>query len=231
MAEMIVALDVSTLAAVEQWVAELSGVVSFYKIGLELFSSEGPRVVEAVKKRGCRVFLDLKLHDIPRTVGRAVAAGAALGVDLLTLHAAGGRAMIRAAQEAAAEFGTKAPQLLAVTVLTSLDEGDLQDIGVTRAMPEQVAALGSMACESGANGIVCSPREVAAMRHILGGNALLVTPGIRPAGSAVGDQKRLATPAAAVRDGATHLVVGRPVLEASDPVAAASAILQEMRSA
>lgn len=231
MAELIVALDVSSTAEVEQTVDRLGDAVSFYKIGLELFSAEGPAVVQAVKCRGKKVFLDLKLHDIPRTVERAVKAGAALGVDLMTIHSVGGKAMIRAAKDAALACGPNAPKILAVTVLTSLDQSDLADIGVAREMRAQVEAMGRLACENGADGIVCSPKEVANMRAALGPAALLVTPGVRPAGADVGDQKRVATPGQAVKDGSTHLVVGRPILEAADPRAAARAIAAEMADA
>ncbi len=228
MAELIVALDVASTAEVEQLVDRLGESVSFYKIGLELFSAAGPDVVRAVKSRGKKVFLDLKLHDIPRTVERAVKAGAELGVDLMTIHAVGGKAMIRAAKDAALACGARAPKILAVTVLTSLDQSDLADLGVSREMKAHVEALGRLACENGADGIVCSPKEVAHMRAALGPDALLVTPGVRPAGADVGDQKRVATPGQAVRDGSTHLVVGRPILEAADPCAAARAIAAEM---
>lgn len=228
MAELIVALDVSSTAEVEQTVDRLGAAVSFYKIGLELFSAEGPDVVRAVKSRGKKVFLDLKLHDIPRTVERAVKAGAALGVDLMTIHASGCKTMIRAAKDAALSCGPNAPRILAVTVLTSLDQSDLGDLGVSREMKAQVEALGLLACGNGADGIVCSPKEVANMRAVLGPRALLVTPGVRPSGAAVGDQKRVATPGQAVADGSTHLVVGRPILEAVDPAAAARAIIAEM---
>jgi len=230
MAELIVALDVSSTAEVKQVVEMLGDSVSFYKIGLELFSAEGPDVVRAVTARNKRVFLDLKLHDIPRTVERAVKSGALLGVDLMTIHSVGGRAMIRAAKEAALSAGSKVPKILAVTVLTSLDQNDLTDLGVSRAMKAQVEAMGKLACEYGADGIVCSPKEVANMRAVLGPQALLVTPGVRPAGADVGDQKRVATPAQAVKDGSTHLVVGRPILEAADPRAAALAIALEMKT-
>lgn len=230
MAELIVALDVSTVAEADALVARLGDTVSFYKIGLELFSAEGPDVVRRVTAQGKRVFLDLKLHDIPRTVARAVTAGAALGVNLMTVHASGGRAMIRAAAEAARACGASAPRILAVTALTSLDQCDLTDFGITRPLREHVTAMGVLAVSAaGADGIVCSPQEVAAMRAVLGPGALLVTPGVRPAGTAVGDQKRVATPAAAVRDGSTHLVIGRPIVEAPDPRAAALAIQAEMR--
>jgi len=231
MAELIVALDVSSKTEVEQTVDRLGDAVSFYKIGLELFSAVGPDVVRAVKNRGKRVFLDLKLHDIPRTVERAVSVGASLGADLMTIHAAGGKVMIQAAKNAALAAGAGAPKILAVTILTSLDQSDLDDLGIARSVAAQVEALGKLACGNGADGIVCSPREVAAMRAALGPHALLVTPGVRPAGADVGDQKRVATPAQAVADGSTHLVVGRPILAATDPCAAARAIVAEMAGA
>ena len=231
MAELIVALDVSSTAEAEGVLDRLGDAVSFYKIGLELFSAEGPGVVRAVKNRGKKVFLDLKLHDIPRTVERAVKSGAALGVDLMTIHSVGGRAMIRAAQEAAQSFGPGAPKILAVTVLTSLDQSDLADLGMSRDVRGQVEAMGRLACANGADGVVCSPMEVAALRAALGPQALLVTPGVRPAGADVGDQKRVATPGQAVKDGSTHLVVGRPILAAADPRAAARAIAAEMAGA
>ncbi|NLL83355.1 MAG: orotidine-5'-phosphate decarboxylase [Lentisphaerae bacterium] len=231
MAELIVALDVATKDEAEAMVRKLGDVVSFYKVGLELFSADGPAVIAMVKGYGKRVFLDLKLHDIPRTVERAVERCAAMGVDLLTIHASGGRAMVRAAM-AAAGRAAQPPRILAVTALTSLDQGDLSDLGVCRSLRDHVIGLGKLAVlDGGADGIVCSPQEVAAMRAELGEQALLVTPGVRPSGTAVGDQKRIATPAAAVQDGSTHLVVGRPVLEAADPQAAAAAIIAEMMEA
>lgn len=230
MAELIVALDVEDRAAAVAKVKAIGEGVGFYKIGLELFSAEGPDVVKAVKDLGKKVFLDLKLHDIPRTVERAVRAGAKLGVDLMTIHSVGGKAMIAAAAGAAAEFGAAAPKILAVTVLTSLDAADLGDVGIVGRTPaEQVAAMAAFAVANGANGLVSSPREVGALSRSLPAGTLFVTPGVRPAGGQVGDQKRVATPAEAVRDGATHLVVGRPILAAGDPVAAAAAILAEMR--
>lgn len=236
MAELIVALDVSTKKDVADVIARLGDAIDFYKIGLELFSAEGPEVVRLVKGAGKKVFLDLKLHDIPRTVERAVKSGASLGVDLMTIHATGGKAMIQAAAEAAKTFGDKAPKILAVTALTSLDQSDLTDLGIQRAMADQVEAMGLLAVTNGADGIVCSPKEVANMNRVLipaagGHRVVFVTPGVRPAGAAVGDQKRVATPAGAVRDGSTHLVVGRPILEAADPVAAARAIRLEMDGA
>lgn len=230
MAELIVALDVQTKEEASSRITAIGDSVGFYKIGLELFTAEGPDVVRAVKDLGKKVFLDLKFHDIPRTVERAVRSGAKLGVDLMTIHSVGGRAMIKAAADAAAEFGAAGPKILAVTVLTSLDRGDLEDIGIAGRTPaDQVAAMARFAVENGAHGLVCSPMEVGMLSRELPQGTLFVTPGVRPAGSATGDQKRVATPADAVRDGATHLVVGRPILAADDPAAAASRILDEMQ--
>ncbi|MGI6496375.1 MAG: orotidine-5'-phosphate decarboxylase [Kiritimatiellia bacterium] len=231
MAELIVALDVPGREEAVRVIRTIGPAVDFYKIGLELFCSGGPAVVDEVKRLGKRVFLDLKLHDIPRTVARAVASCSRMGVDLLTLHASGCRAMVEAAREAADAAGPAAPKLLAVTVLTSLDAADLSSLGIARGPAEQVEALGRLACGAGADGLVCSPREAAALRSALGPAALLATPGIRPSDGAWGDQKRVATPRDAVRAGATHLVVGRPVVAAADPRAAAEAIATEMRSA
>ncbi len=232
MAQLIVALDVQTRAEAVEKVKAIGDGVGFYKIGLELFTAEGPDVVKAVKDLGKKVFLDLKFHDIPRTVERAVRSGGKLGVDLMTIHSVGAGAMIRAAVEAAAEFGEAGPKILAVTVLTSLDQNDLADVGIVGRTPaEQVAAMARFATENGAHGLVCSPMEVGSLSKSLRAGTLFVTPGVRPAGAAVGDQKRVATPADAVRDGATHLVVGRPILAASDPVAAARSILAEMGGA
>ena len=229
MAELIVALDVDSRKEAVEKVKAIGDPVGFYKIGLELFTAEGPDVVKAVKDLGKKVFLDLKFHDIPRTVERAVKSGGKLGVDLMTIHSVGGKAMIRAAADAAAEFGETGPRILAVTVLTSLDQADLADVGIAGRTPaEQVAAMARFATENGAHGLVCSPKEVGALSKALKAGTLFVTPGVRPAGTAVGDQKRVATPAEAVRDGATHLVVGRPILAAEDPVAAARAIRAEM---
>jgi orotidine-5'-phosphate decarboxylase len=229
MAELIVALDVDSRREAEEKVKLIGDPVGFYKIGLELFTAEGPDVVKAVKDLGKRVFLDLKFHDIPRTVERAVRSGGKLGVDLMTIHSVGGKAMIKAAADAAAEFGEAGPKILAVTVLTSLDRSDLEDVGIAGRSPaEQVEAMARFAVENGANGLVCSPMEVGALSKSLKAGTLFITPGVRPAGAAVGDQKRVATPADAVRDGATHLVVGRPILAAADPAAAAAAIRAEM---
>ncbi len=229
MAELIVALDVNSRQEAVEKVQAIGDSVDFYKIGLELFTAEGPDVVKAVKDLGKRIFLDLKFHDIPRTVERAVKSGTKLGVDLMTIHSVGGKAMIKAAADAAAEFGANGPKILAVTVLTSLDQIDLADVGIVNRTPaDQVLAMAKFATENGAHGLVCSPKEVGTLSKLLSPGTLFITPGVRPAGAAVGDQKRVATPAEAVRDGATHLVVGRPILAADDPIAAAKAIRAEM---
>lgn len=223
-AELIVALDLPTVEEALRAVDNLPAEVAWFKVGLELFCAEGPRVLEPLRARGKSVFLDLKLHDIPRTVERAVRAAARHGVQMLTVHASGARAMLRAAAEAA-HAAPSPVKIVAVTALTSLDRNDLRDVGVERDTPSQVEALGALALECGVDGLVCSPQEVGALRSRFGPAPLLVTPGIRLAGGETGDQKRVATPAAAVEAGASHLVVGRPILEAPDPAAAARDVL------
>jgi orotidine-5'-phosphate decarboxylase len=194
------------------------------KIGLELFTAEGPPVVTALRERGRRVFLDLKLHDIPNTVAGAVKSASRLGVDLLTLHAEGGPAMMRAA--VAARANTRV-SLLAVTVLTSLDGNEYP--GMYRsAIEDRVLTFAEAAVETGMDGIVASPRELAKLVSFVPSDFARVIPGIRPAGSSTDDQARVATPRAALIAGATHLVVGRPITQASDPAAAARSILEEM---
>ena len=229
MAKLITALDVPTAELALQRVDQLRPAVDFFKIGLELYCAAGAPVVRAVAERGCNIFLDLKLHDIPRTVANAVKTAAIPGVDLLSIHSQGGRAMISAAAEAAHSLPHR-PKILAITILTSLEQSDLTLMGVNRQIEAQTAALAMMAVGAGADGVVCSPREVATLKSILPEGTLLVTPGVRPAGASLGDQKRVATPGDAVRNGSTHLVVGRPILQAEDPVAAAKSILAEMNA-
>lgn len=229
--EMIVALDVPRADAIAAMVEALPAAARWYKVGLELFCSDGPAALRPLQDRGRRIFLDLKLHDIPRTVERAVRAAAAHGVHMLTAHASGGFAMLQAAAAAAREFGAQRPQVVAVTALTSLAAEDLADVGVARSMPDHVAALADLALRAGMDGLVCSPREVAGLRERFGLDPLLVTPGIRARDADAGDQKRTATAAEAVRAGASHLVVGRPILDAPDPRAAAARILAEIREA
>jgi orotidine-5'-phosphate decarboxylase len=227
-AELIVALDVSRTADAQAMVDLLPAELGWCKIGLELFCSEGPAIIQSIRARKRSVFLDLKLHDIPRTVERAVKAVAQHGVEMLTVHASGGRAMLRAAVDAARSSGARPPKIIAVTALTSLDQKDLNDLGVARNPAQQVLSLADIALSCGVDGLVCSPQEVEVLRGRFGPRPILVTPGIRLPGEDAGDQKRVATPAAAVRAGASYLVVGRPILDAADPAAAAKAIIRDM---
>lgn len=225
-AELIVALDVPTLEAMEAKLQELPESIEWYKVGLELFCAEGPAVLEPLKKRGKKIFLDLKLHDIPRTVGHAVKTAAAHGVNLMTVHAIGGRAMLEEAAKAAKECGNP-PKLVAVTTLTSLSQDDFIDLGIERTVSEQALALGRLAISSGIDGMVTSAHEASVLREAFP-NALLVTPGIRMPEGDVGDQKRVATPSFAVQQGATHLVVGRPIVQSVDPELSTAAIFGDM---
>ena len=224
----IVALDFPSAEQALALADRLKGLVQWFKVGLELYVAEGNRVIDQLRSRGHSVFLDLKLHDIPNTVAGAVRSATRAGAQMLTLHAAGGPAMLAAAAEAAAAL-PEAPQLLAVTVLTSMDQSQLAAIGIPGSPADQVLRLAHMGWQSGIRGFVSSAEEVAAMRQAFPG-AILVIPGIRPAGAAVGDQKRVATPAAAIAGGASYLVIGRPITQAVDPAAAAQAILSEIES-
>jgi orotidine-5'-phosphate decarboxylase len=226
---LIVALDTSGLPQAEALVDRLAGVVTHFKVGSALFTTAGPAAVEMVRRRGADVFLDLKYHDIPATVAGAVQAAARLGVWLLTVHASGGAAMLRAAVEAARTAGGDRPRIVAVTVLTSLDRASLhREVGVPVAVEGHAVRLAALAREAGCDGVVASPREAARLRAILGPTALIVTPGIRPPGSEADDQARTATPATAIRAGADYVVVGRPITGAADPAAAAQTILAEL---
>ena len=212
----------------------LAGHATWLKVGMTLFYAEGPSIVRAFKDRGFKVFLDLKLHDIPHQVRGAARSAALAGADLLTVHGLGASKMLAAAragvEDAAADLGHR-PQVIAVTVLTSMDAAALAEIGVSRPVAEEAAALATLARGTGIDGVVCSPQEAAEMRALLGPDALVVTPGVRPAGADVGDQSRVATPAQAVEAGASHIVVGRPVTQAQDPVEAFEAIAREMAGA
>lgn len=228
-AEPIIALDVPGRDEALAAAARLPADTPFVKVGLELFCATGPAILGELGTQGRRIFLDLKLHDIPRTVARAVQSAGRHGVELLTLHACGGRAMLTEAAAAARDMGHNRPRLLAVTVLTSLNDADLKEIGVHRSAADQVLALAELAVSCGIDGLVCSPHEAAAIRRKLGPTPIIVTPGIRMPGGAVGDQKRVATPADAVKAGANYLVIGRPVLEAADPAAALRIIRENMK--
>jgi orotidine-5'-phosphate decarboxylase len=227
---LIVALDVPDAKSAMRLVAELEGNCNWFKIGLELFIAAGPAVLEPIIARGHHVFLDLKLHDIPNTVAGAVRSAAGLGVRMLTVHAGGGPAMLAAAKDALAGV-YHPPELLAVTVLTSMDAEQLSAVGVNQSPSQQVEMLAKMGLQAGIRGFVCSPREVGALRTLTGPEGVLVIPGIRPAGAAIGDQKRVAGPAEALREGASYLVVGRPITQAPNRAEAATAILKEMAEA
>ena len=208
----------------------LSDQCQWFKVGLELFIAAGPAIVEKLAARGHSIFLDLKLHDIPNTVASAVRSAGSLGAGMLTIHAAGGSAMLAAAQNAVAAMALP-PQLLAVTVLTSMDESQLSATGVSRSPRDQVKLLAEMGMESGIRGFVCSPQEAVILRTLTGPEGILVTPGIRPVGSDQGDQQRIATPTMALQQGASFLVVGRPITQAPDPALAAEAVLLEIAEA
>lgn len=221
-----VALDFPSARLALDLVDRLDGSCLWFKVGMELYYAAGNSLVETLRDRGFNIFLDLKLHDIPNTVAGAVRSATQAGASLLTIHAAGGPAMMSAAAEAAAAPG--APRLLAVTVLTSMDAAELAAVGVSASPAEQVLRLARLAKDAGIDGLVCSAEEVGALRAELGEEAILVIPGIRPSGSEVGDQKRVATPRAAIERGASMLVVGRPITRAANPAQAAKSILEEI---
>lgn len=211
---------------------QLQGKATWLKVGMTLFYANGPAIVYALKERGFKVFLDLKFHDIPHQVDGAAASATGNGADMLTMHTVGGVDMMSAAQKgaerAAAEYGFDVPVTLGITVLTSMSEKNLQETGVSRAVAEQVAVLAEEAKIAGISGVVASPMEAAELREILGPDAYIVTPGVRPSGSDKGDQNRIATPAEAFAAGASHIVIGRPITQADDPAAAFERIVAEL---
>jgi orotidine-5'-phosphate decarboxylase len=232
---LLVALDLDALGEADHLLDRLAGQVGACKIGAQLFTAAGPAAVEHARKRGFRVFLDLKFHDIPHAVAGAVREATRLGAFMLTVHASGGAAMMRAAAAAAAaaaqEFGLTRPLCVGVTVLTSLGRADLRrDLGLASAVEAHVLDLAENARAAGLDGCVASPQELRPLRNLLGPSWVIVTPGVRPAGDPTDDQARTATPAAAIAAGADYLVVGRPITGAADPAAAARAILAEVRS-
>ena len=224
-----VALDFPDEHEAMKLVDRLGSTCQWFKVGMELYYAAGNSIAQQLRDRGFNVFLDLKLHDIPNTVAGAVRSATHAGASLLTIHATGGAAMMSAAAEAASAPGS--PRLLAVTVLTSMDANELAGIGITASPAEQVLRLARLAQASGIDGMVCSAEEVATLRKETAPNTLLVIPGIRPAGSAIEDQKRIATPSQAISHGASMLVVGRPITRAHDPAQAARAILLEIEHA
>ncbi len=231
---LIVALDAPTLEHAERWMRQLKGVVHYYKVGLELFTSHGWKAVRMVKNFGGRVFLDLKLHDIPNTVSRTMAAVCEHEVDMVNVHALGGLEMMFMAKEAIEKYSAgraRKPKLIAVTVLTSHDQNTLsRELGIRYSVKAEVLRLAALAKKSGLDGIVCSPQETSWVRKKFPKDFLIVTPGIRPIGAEKGDQKRIHTPEKAIRAGSDYIVVGRPITQAADPRAAASGIIDEISS-
>ena len=224
---LIAALDVDTKEKAFGIVEKLGENVIWYKVGKQLFTRFGPEIVRGLKERGKKVFLDMKFHDIPNTVGQAVRSAAAIGADLCNVHASGGPSILKAAADAAKETGII---VTAVTVLTSLDESELNAVGIRATPAEQVLRLAKLTKECGLQGVVCSALEIPIVKQACGDDFILVVPGIRPAGAAKGDQKRVMTPAEAAKAGAQFIVVGRPIIAADDPVAAAKAVNDELSS-
>lgn len=225
--DIIVALDVPSAKAAMDLVDRLEGQARWVKVGLELYLAAGRPIVEALKMRGLEVFLDLKLHDIPNTVAGAVRSLAGTGASLLTVHAGGGAAMMRAAAEAAS-YSPDAPRLLAVTVLTSMNTRELAEVGVLDTPAGQVSRLAQLAWDSGMSGMICSAEELQKLRSSLGSKPLLVVPAIRPVGTSTNDQARVATPEVAVARGASMLVIGRPITQAADPAAVLAALIASL---
>ena len=227
--KIIVALDFPTQEAARQLYSKLDPGRCKVKVGKELFTAAGPALVRELVASGFDVFLDLKFHDIPNTVARACKAAAELGVWMMNVHALGGRAMMQAAREGLESY-TKRPLLIAVTILTSHSESQLKEIGLTENIPDHVKRLAALTQSSGLDGVVCSPQEVSMLREIHAEPFCLVTPGIRPQGSDKGDQHRIMTPRQAIELGASYLVIGRPITQAPDPMAALAAIEEELAS-
>jgi orotidine-5'-phosphate decarboxylase len=225
--QLIVALDVSSAIAAQRLVQKIGDSVSTYKVGLQLFTAEGPAVVRDLVASGRKVFLDLKLHDIPNTVAHAVTSAIESGASMLTVHASAGAAALRAAVEAA----NRRLSILAVTVLTSLNDEDMQEIGFAGTTVDEALRMAALARSVGCDAVVTSPREVGTLRKMLGEGFGIVVPGIRPQGTGQNDQKRIATPSQAIAAGASHIVVGRPITESHEPARATAAILEEMASA
>ncbi|HCS27683.1 MAG TPA: orotidine-5'-phosphate decarboxylase [Spongiibacteraceae bacterium] len=226
----IVALDFPTSAQALGLAELLDPALCRVKVGKELFTREGPVLVKALTNAGFEVFLDLKFHDIPNTVAAAVRAAAELGVWMVNVHASGGPRMMDAAREALQGMGSHAPLLTAVTVLTSMEQAELTAIGVTRSLQEQVEALAGLAKDCGLDGVVCSANEAGALRKALGNDFLLVTPGIRPANTEHGDQRRVASPREALEQGSDYLVIGRPITRSEEPLGSLRAIAESIAS-
>ena len=231
---LIAALDFPTAEAAQQAVKEIGDAVSYYKVGMELYYAAGNDMIRFLKENGKKVFLDLKLQDIPNTVASALKVETTLGVDMINVHAVGGKKMMEAAakavKEKAEELGIERPKLLAVTILTSMDEEQFADLNYNNTIAEQVVSLAKLAKAAGLDGVVASPKEAAAIRKACGPDFLIVTPGVRPAGSALDDQSRVTTPVQAFANGSSHIVVGRPIMKAEDRKEAAAAIVEEIKN-
>ena len=231
---LIAALDFPTVEAAKKAVEEIGDAVAYYKVGMELYYAAGNDMIRFLKEHDKKVFLDLKLQDIPNTVASALKVEARLRVDMINVHAVGGKKMMEAAakavKETAEELGVERPKLIAVTILTSMDEEQFADLNYKNTIPEQVVALAKLAKAAGLDGVVASPKEAAAIREACGPDFLIVTPGVRPAGSALDDQSRVTTPAQAFANGSTHIVVGRPIMKAENRKQAAEAIVEEIKT-
>lgn len=231
---LIVALDFHNIKDVIKLVEKLGDSVSYYKVGMELFYSAGSHVIPYLKAKEKNIFLDLKLHDIPNTAAEGLCSLMFQGADILNVHASGGYTMMKTAADRlhalADEKGIKCPKIIAVTILTSINEEDWAGLGMQCTIREQVVRLAKLAKQAGLDGVVASPQEAAAIREACGEDFMIVTPGVRPAGASIDDQSRIATPAAALQNGSTHLVIGRPIRAAEDPKAAAEKIIKEMES-
>lgn len=229
----IVALDFHELSSVQKLVAQLGDSITYYKVGMELFYSVGSSVIEYLRMQKKDIFLDLKLHDIPNTTAQGLVSLTRLGVSMLNIHATGGYTMMKTAadnlKEQAIKLNMPCPKLIAVTVLTSIDENDWQGLGMTMPIREQVVRLAQLAQKAGMDGVVASPLEAAAIREAVGDDFMIVTPGIRPSGTAANDQRRITTPRGALKSGASHLVIGRPITAAANPKTAAEQILAEIK--
>ncbi len=230
---LIVALDFPTLEQAKSCVLELGDAVSYYKVGMELYYAVGSEIIRFLKSQNKQVFLDLKLQDIPNTVAHALTVLSGLGADMMNVHAVGGRKMmseaVKAVHAAAEAAGKPAPKLIAVTILTSMDNEQFADLNYKNTIAEQVIALAKLAKEAGIDGVVASPQEASAIREACGKDFLIVTPGVRPAGASLDDQSRVATPAGAFKNGSSHIVVGRPITKAENRQAAAAAIVEEIK--
>ena len=231
---LIVALDFPTMEQAVACVEECGDAVSHYKVGMELFYAAGAPMITYLKNQGKHIFLDLKLQDIPNTVAHALMVLSDLGADMMNVHAVGGKKMmaeaVKAVREAAEKAGRPAPKLIAVTILTSMDNEQYADLNYKNTIAEQVISLAKLAKEAGMDGVVASPQEAAGIREACGPDFLIVTPGVRPAGASLDDQSRVATPAGAFKNGSSHIVVGRPITKAEDRKAAAEAIVKEIQA-